>query len=86
MEITEDKNKCSEQVGDGLWNSRQCIRNAKVVRGGKSFCTIHDPEYKKIKENEQERKYRERCCSNCKYYFHNKYYKYCPSCGTKKVL
>lgn len=40
--------KCCEVIrGDDRWRRIRCSRNATVERGGKHYCTKHDPERRK---------------------------------------
>ena len=81
-----EKKQCSETVwNQDAWKVFPCRKNAKVVRDGKNFCTIHDPEYIKAKDEKREQKYRKSACLKCEYHLED-WYKYCPYCGTKKAL
>jgi len=43
--------RCSERVSYDSWgHTHQCENKAVVVRDGKQYCKIHDPEYIKEKE------------------------------------
>ena len=80
------KKQCEEKVWDsGSWHSYQCRKYAVVIRGEKNYCKIHDPEYKKRKEQLSQKKYDEQSCRGCKYHFPYPYYSYCPLCGQKKT-
>lgn len=78
---------CSKEVwGDTGFYHYPCSKKAVVKRDDKLYCKIHDPEYIKAKEKKHEEKYNSERCKKCKYHFPNTYYKYCPECGTKKIL
>ena len=88
-EGVENPEGCCEIVTEGGtrgFYSHQCTKKPKVERGGKKYCTIHDPEYIKTK-NEKDRKMREATyCKECewmpgKYQLH---YAYCPMCGKQR--
>ena len=49
--MTEKKaglGQCQERIWEG-WNKRRCENNAKVIRDGKAYCTVHDPIYIRAK-------------------------------------
>lgn len=77
--------RCSERVWKDDWRKGQCSHNASVVRDGKPYCTIHDPEY--IKQKGVKRKARDdaNSCPKCGYFFRYDHFGYCPLCGTKRV-
>lgn len=81
----EIKGQCSATVPEGLWSSHQCSKKAKVNREGRLYCTIHDPEYIKKKDEKEEEKWREMYCKECKEYIGRfiKEYNFCPKCGIK---
>jgi len=55
--VTEGK-QCSERVSHDDWgHTHQCPRGAKVIRNGKLYCKIHDPEYIAGKEAERTAKF-----------------------------
>ena len=79
-----ENKQCSAKVWDYTgFHQNQCSKKAKVERDCKYYCTIHDPEYIKEKARKSDEKYRDKCCNNCKYLLRD-YWKFCPSCGTKK--
>jgi len=75
---------CSERVSDySGWHFYQCKRPVKVEREGKWYCTIHDPEYIKSRQEKHTAKYKSECCSKCNSHLEN-WYRFCPMCGTGK--
>ncbi len=48
-----DETRCSAQVsGEGQWGAfhpHQCHKKAVVMRDGKPYCKVHDPEYREQK-------------------------------------
>lgn len=57
---------CCINVGDGTgWHSYPCQRKVKVIRDGKAYCTIHDPEYIKRKDAERWAKRDSLKCKGC---------------------
>ncbi len=78
--------QCSIRIsGEGRWGAfhpRQCENPAVVERGGKAYCKIHDPEYRKAQEAKRKVKRETTACPKCgsspKYCW-----LYCPFCGTK---
>ena len=75
--------RCSEMVWRDTWHKGQCSKIATVTRDGKSYCSIHDPEYVKQKEAKRKAKYQAESCK-CGYHFPYSYYHHCPLCGTKR--
>lgn len=65
------------------WHSYQCQKAPKVVRDGKNYCTIHDPEYLAKKEEKRRAAHKSKTCK-CGYYFDRGWYRFCPLCGTRK--
>lgn len=58
-----DKARCSERViyYVGNWpRFKQCTKAAKVEKGGKHFCTIHDPDYIAQKRAQKDKEWREK--------------------------
>ena len=82
--MNEKNERCSAQVSLDSWHYGQCSRKATVMRDGKYYCRIHDPEYIKAKDEEREAKYRAESCK-CGYHFRYRHYRYCPLCGLKRV-
>jgi hypothetical protein len=77
--------QCSQMVfGVGGWYSHHCAKRPKVIRDGKKYCTVHDPEYIKAKEEEKRKDWEKDNCKSCDYHFQWGYYQYCPMCGLKR--
>lgn len=55
MEHTKGEQCCKQVCDSAIWHSYQCRKKSVVIRDGKPYCKIHDPEYKK-KKNEEKRK------------------------------
>jgi hypothetical protein len=55
------KDRCSERINiPGVWfGTKQCSRKVKVIREGKGYCNIHDPERIKQKRMEDQKLYEE---------------------------
>ena len=53
--ILDDSNHCSKTIFEEIYD-HQCKRRAVVVRDGRSYCKIHDPEYIKQKGAERNQK------------------------------
>ena len=78
---------CSAKVWDeGGWNSYFCSKKPKIERDGELYCTIHDPEYIKKKNQKAQEKFDNDCCKSkkCSYHFDWGHYRFCPLCGTKR--
>lgn len=62
--MIDKEQKCSEMVAPpGLWGAfhqHRCKRKATVVRDGKPYCKVHDPEYKQAKSDKAYAEYEER--------------------------
>ena len=52
----ELERRCSAQVYKPREAPHQCLNKAVIVRGGKSYCKIHDPEYIAQKDHERWKK------------------------------
>ena len=77
--MKKEKKKCDERVwGSNTWHSNQCQRFAVVFVEDKNYCKIHDPEYKKKKEQIAQERYDKNSCRGCKYHFSYPHYSYCP--------
>ncbi len=59
--MTTATQHCTEQVsGEGPWGSfhpHYCRKPIKVVRDGKPYCTVHDPERVAAKRKEEEERW-----------------------------
>lgn len=78
---------CEKRVWDSTgWHTYQCQKKSVVERDGHHFCKIHDPEYVKAKEEKKDEKYKKESCKKCRHHFDYPWYKFCPSCGTKRVF
>lgn len=53
---------CTVRVGHGRFyaNRAHCSKPVTVLRDGKPYCTIHDPEYVQARRVENNRKWKER--------------------------
>lgn len=52
--------KCCQKIFEKMgWYNYPCNRTAKVLVDGKPFCGIHDPNKRKEKDEERNRKYKE---------------------------
>ena len=51
-----DPGKCHQWLPVKGFHRPQCSRPVKVIRNGLNYCTIHDPEYIKTKQETQEKK------------------------------
>jgi len=80
--------QCSTRVTPNTpwaaFNQYQCTRRAVVERNGKAYCKRHDPEYIKQKVAEREAKRKAKGCQVCGGKL-ERWWSYCPSCGTKRV-
>ena len=85
MEELLEGQKCIERVSRDTWHYSQCSNTAKVIRDRKPYCTVHDPERRKAKDAERERKYLENSCKKCHVHRSQPEYPFCPWCGTKYV-
>lgn len=83
-----DLGQCSVRVSPntrwGAFQQYRCSKKAVVVRDGKPYCKIHDPEYIKQKDVEREAKRRAKGCLKCGWDL-RRWWSYCPHCGTKIV-
>ena len=89
MTNQQRKEQCSEDLWDRIsWHSYGCGKKVTVTINGKNYCTIHSPDYKKVKEKKAEEKYKKESCqrTGCSYHFRENYYSYCPFCGTKRKI
>ena len=81
-----DRQQCSVKVsGEGQWGAfhqHQCWKQATVERDGKWYCSIHDPEYIKTKDEGLRKKAMTQQCPKCGSN-PKSYWTYCPFCGTK---
>ncbi|MBA7581214.1 hypothetical protein ES708_23116 [subsurface metagenome] len=81
------KEQCEARVSPpGQWGSfqqHQCSKAAVVIRGDKSYCKIHDPEYIKQQDKGRALKRKARGCQKC-YTDLKVWWRYCPMCGTKR--
>ena len=83
--------KVSPNTTWGSFHQHPCSKKAVVERDGKWYCKVHDPEYIKQKDEERAAKRAINDCENpnCRYQFrtggYEKFYKYCPFCGVKRV-
>lgn len=63
MKVLPPEERCQHSVcGDGPWGAfhpHQCYKKSTVIRDGKRYCTVHDPERVAAKNEEADRKYRE---------------------------
>ena len=59
--ILDKQERCEETVSPpGMWGAfqqHQCYNKFIVMRNGKRYCKIHDPEYVKQKDDEQTKKF-----------------------------
>ncbi len=83
--------KCCVKVSPndryGSFHPHQCDNPPKVERDGKTYCTIHDPEYIKAKEEIRQSKLNARSCP-CGYGFYGnegRRFSFCPMCGTRRT-
>ena len=52
-----EKQRCSVTILGERVLSWQCLKMAIVIRNGKAYCKIHDPEYIKAKDKERNAKW-----------------------------
>ena len=91
-----DLGRCATRVAPntqwGAFQQYQCNKKAVVIREGKAYCKIHDPEYISPAElKRKDRNARNKCrTDNCSYTFretgYEGLYKFCPFCGLKRGL
>lgn len=61
MGVNMETKQCCKRVFSGeRWDisGHQCQRNAKVIRNGKPYCTIHDPIREERKRKEWDEKWK----------------------------
>ena len=62
--LISSKERCQKMVsGEGQWGAfhqHQCEKRSVIVRDGKRYCAIHDPEYIAKKDKERSEKWDER--------------------------
>ena len=72
MKIIPVEERCQERVssGDrfGIFHPYQCEKKAVVVRVGKRYCKIHDPEYIKAKRKARNEKLDKECAERTAQY------------------
>jgi len=67
----QKEEQCSVKIYDRRMGACQCQKKAKVVRDGKPYCTIHDPEYIKRKQEKQNKQWDEERAEKQKIYDRN---------------
>ncbi len=82
----EDLGQCSVRVAPntqwGAFQQHQCYKKATIIRDGKPYCKIHDPEYIKQKDTKMEATRKANGCQSCGRGL-RRWWNYCPHCGSK---
>ncbi len=76
--------QCIKRISEPPYyiNRHQCSKKAVVVREGKPYCRVHDPDYIKAKYNKKFVDWDKAKCNNCGVH-PDKRWAYCPYCGTR---
>jgi predicted RNA-binding Zn-ribbon protein involved in translation (DUF1610 family) len=86
-----NEKECCEMVNDSSgWHKFHCARPVKVIRDGKPYCAIHDPEAVQKRREKSDAKYELTACKSCGIHVFNgswaRTFSYCPHCGTKRII
>ncbi len=75
--------RCTGTVRINDWRRGACSKPATIIRDGKYYCGIHDPERRRQAQVLREEQARKKECQTCRARKPLWTYKYCPYCGTK---
>lgn len=74
---------CNGRIQINDWHTGACPNPPKVVRDGKSYCGVHDPERRSQRQGLKAEEERRKGCQKCGIRKVRYFYRHCPYCGTK---